>query len=85
MKRFTSHFDQQLYDIISLARIIHEDRLWYGDKQYGPKEINRSFQKFFYNKGLTLDFKEQQDGGGGQSGLDQVIEDLKRSRLNYFS
>ena len=72
-------FDQQLRDMTRLVCFIREDRL--DHDQYGVPEINMSFQKFFYQKGLMLTMASQKGGGYP---IHQIYEDLKRSRLNYF-
>lgn len=56
-------FSNQAGDMLNLANQLLEDFLIMKDEGYKQAEINQSFQKFFANKGIYLDFRNSQEGG----------------------
>jgi energy-coupling factor transporter ATP-binding protein EcfA2 len=88
-------FTDQAIDLNNLSRQIKEDMILSGESQYGIEQINSSFQRFFYNKGYSLDFpkKVEQTGGGSSDQLQSpfsgtsirtVFNNAKQFRLNYL-
>ena len=63
-------FYNQDCDMLNLARDLQDDLVGYSaiDHTYGENEINHTFQKFFQEKGLYIDFIRHEGGGTGGTG-----------------
>jgi hypothetical protein len=99
MRDDNNPFGDQIYDIVKLAQTIYHDALLHKDDAYEINEINQSFKKFFYNKGLFLELKGQEGGGRGQegggrgqegggrdgSGINELYANLRRHHSHYFT
>lgn len=57
-------FDNQAGDMLNLSNVLLEDLLIHKDTGYRIKEINLTFQKFFSNKGIYIEFPSNYQIGG---------------------
>jgi len=56
-------FANQAGDMLNLANQLLDDYVLLKSEGYGIKDINQSFQKFFANKGIYIEFTTGQEGG----------------------
>jgi hypothetical protein len=75
-------FDEQACDMRRLAKYIEYDATIHGDN-YGTDEIHKSFQKFFYSKGIYVDLSIETVDRGRKS-INKVMLDIKKLRSQFF-
>ncbi len=67
-------FSNQAGDMLNLSTYILEDLLSDSETEYGMTEINLSFQKFFANKGIYIDFSRTQTGGQSDIQPNHIVD-----------
>jgi len=75
-------FDEQACDMINLAKYIKYDMILFQE-HYGVKEIQHSFQKLFYSKGVLINFLDILEEP--IESVSQVFQNVKRLRSSYFN
>lgn len=69
-------FINQAGDMLNLATQILEDYLMGKDEGYNLSAINMSFQKFFANKGIYIEFNDEKQSGGAPQITYNIINQL---------
>jgi len=85
-------FSNQVCDMVNLAHDLCNDLIIHVaiGKDYGKQEINHTFQKFFQEKNLYIQFEQPNyhvSGSGSGNGSESVLAVFKKahqSRLNFF-